>query len=131
MNGLVVAMLVGVLAASVGAETLQYEPAVAQLVGTLQNGRGATPDGQPAIFPAIKTNGPIKVAADPSSATNVTEEQVSNIQLILSRELNDQYKAMHGRKVVATGTLMHAHSGQHLTPVLMVVKQLEPLTAEK
>ena len=58
-----------------------------------------------------------------AGADSDAESGVTDLQLILTPKQYALYKKFVGRKarVTVTGKLMHAHTGQHHTPVLMEV----------
>jgi hypothetical protein len=59
---------------------------------------------------------------------NEEEENQSKLQLvILDESLWPKIHILIGKKVKVTGTLFHAITGHHKTPVLMILKKIESL----
>jgi hypothetical protein len=52
---------------------------------------------------------------------NPGQKNVRRVQLVLDQTAYERYKALLGRKVVATGSLFGANTGHHHTPVLLTV----------
>jgi hypothetical protein len=125
MGVFMLALFVCLGVVSVQAETLQYEPKVVRLVGTLVSGTGETPDEVRVSFPAIRLKVPVRIEADPDDSTNEKEEDVSLMQLILGPPLMKQFKKLRGQQVIVSGKLMHAMSGHHYTRVLVEVQGIE------
>lgn len=105
-----------------------YEPVVVRLAGTLTTGKGDTPDDKKTSFPALRLAQPIRVDADPKQkdSPDITEDNVSVIQLNLSEALMTQYTQLKERNAVVIGTLYHQITGHHYTKVLMTVQKIEP-----
>jgi len=56
---------------------------------------------------------------------NPSQKNVRKVQLVLNKEDGERAKALLGKRVVATGSLFGAHTGQHHTPVLLTVTYLD------
>jgi len=122
---LAVAILFASQTGSTQAQTLKYGPAVVQLSGTLTSGKGVEPDDTKIIFPAIKLKAPIRVEGTPGDDADVTEKNISLVQLSLDEKLMAQYERMKSQAAVVTGTLFHQNTGHHHTKVLMLVQKIE------
>jgi hypothetical protein len=67
---------------------------------------------------------PVSVVAAPGDAFNQTERNVRQMQMVLTAEQLRKYAPFVNRRVRAAGTLFHAHTGHHHTPVLLAVADL-------
>lgn len=112
-------------------QCLNYEPDAVTLTGTIKQHTFAGPPNYESVAKGdaaekvwvLHLEKPICVLA---SADNEKENEVSDLQLVVggSKEYR-AYRSMVGRKVSATGTLFHAHTGHHHTPVLLTVKTIQ------
>ena len=110
-------------------ECLSYEPVKVRLIGTIVEKTFPGPPefesiekgDRPEAHWILKLIRPVCVNGDPKSELNVeTEKKVNAVQLIIYGD-EGRYKHFLSRKVIATGTLFHAHTGHHYTKVLMEV----------
>jgi hypothetical protein len=62
---------------------------------------------------------PICVFADQSDGPS---ERIRTLELAVT---NGSSPALAGRRAIVTGTLYHAHTGHHHTPVLIAVEQIQ------
>lgn len=124
-------LLVGVVAITNAADSLPYEQATVELTGKVT--RHVFPG--PPNYESLETDNRevcwilqlerlIDVIATDDSLVNYTENGVRRVQLVLDAQQYRQYQRLLNRRVVATGTLFHAISGHHHTPVLLMVLQL-------
>ncbi|MFO1519672.1 MAG: DUF4431 domain-containing protein [bacterium] len=110
----------------------EYEPAVTRLAGLI---RPETYPGAPNYESTAKGDAPERVwilrlrhplcvhaKKDPLYEE---ESQLSEIQLVLTRDQYLKYKNQRGKEVWAEGTLFHAHTGHHHADVLMTVSGIE------
>jgi Domain of unknown function (DUF4431) len=113
---------------------LSYEPALVALHGTLAREIFAGPPNYQDTRKGDKTETswfvdldvPICVNEDKSEPDlNPTQKNIRRVQLVLRGGGDDRYKALLGRKVVASGTLFGAHTGHHHTAVLLTVNSIE------
>lgn len=113
---------------------LSYEPTVVALHGVLTRETFPGPPNYESIRKGdraetswlLKLDSPICVNEDKSDPDlNPGRKNVRKVQLVLNPEGYEKYKALLGKKVVASGTLFGAHTGHHHTPVLLTVADLE------
>ena len=113
---------------------LQYEPAVVALHGTLVRKTFAGPPNYSEIRKGdqaettwlLDLDSPICVTQDMSDPDlSPSQKNVRRIQLVLDQVAYERYKALLGKRVVATGSLFGAPTGHHHTPVLLTVSSLE------
>jgi hypothetical protein len=116
---------------------LSYEPAMVQLQGTLRLALkygppnfGENPETDEKVqVPILELTEPVNVRADPSSNLNhQSAHGVTKIQLVFSLEGKPAYSDLVNQNVVLTGTLYHAHTANHYTPVLMRVETIRRAT---
>ena len=132
-------LVVGTLpAAGAEAPCLKYEPAVVELKGVLKQvvfpgpphfksiQKGDTPETYWVLSMAQKTC----VEGDPGDELNTqTEDDIGSFQLILDNY--DQYRKLVGKGIIVKGTLLHAFTGHHHTPVLLNVDAIRKDVAGK
>jgi len=113
---------------------LSYEPAAMSINGTLTRKTFAGPPNYESVRKGdraetnwlIELHSPVCVFEDKTDPDlNPSQDRVSEIQLVLTREEYQMYKEMVGREVIAKGTLFGAHTGHHHTPVLLTTKSIE------
>jgi hypothetical protein len=111
-----------------------YEPAVVGLHGTLIRETFAGPPNYSDIrngdkaetYWLLKLDSPICVNQDVSEPDlNPSYKDIHRVQLVLDQAAYERYKALLGKRVVATGSLFGAHTGHHHTPVLLTVTYLD------
>ncbi|MBZ5547108.1 MAG: DUF4431 domain-containing protein [Acidobacteriia bacterium] len=111
-----------------------YEPAVVALHGTLVRKTFAGPPNYRDIrkgdkaetYWLLNLDSPICLNEDKAEPDlNPAQKNVRRVQLVLDQEAYEHFKAMLGKRVVATGSLFGAHTGHHHTPVLLRVSSLE------
>jgi hypothetical protein len=110
---------------------LPYEPAVVTVRGTLErktfpgppNYESARKGDKPETYWILELPQAVCVAEDSREPDlDPARANISRIQLVLTPEMYAAYKALVGRKVMASGTLFGAISGHHHTPVLLTVR---------
>lgn len=123
--------------AAKSARTVYYEPERVELTGTVKRHVFPGPPNYTdvkkgdAAEPAwvLHSPQPVKVvpkAGKPGETDEMnTPETASDFQLVLDSDQLKKYRALLGKKVTATGTLFHAHTGHHHTAVLMSVTALK------
>ena len=116
------------------AQCLRYEPTVVTLEGTLSTklfygppnyGETAQQDAKEPQY-LLSLEEPICTDRDPKSPDlNAAESGVTVLQLVAgTAELREALRSALGRKVLVNGTLFHAHTGHHHTPVVLTLKQV-------
>ncbi|HEU4769901.1 MAG TPA: DUF4431 domain-containing protein [Pyrinomonadaceae bacterium] len=112
---------------------LGYEPATVELEGRLviQNEYGPPNYGETPKtdrkerVPVLVLAKPISVRGIPGHEYNATSvEDTRRIQLVFL-DNPPAYKQLIGKKIIVKGSLFHAHTGHHYTPVLIIVSSLE------
>ncbi|MGD0567804.1 MAG: DUF4431 domain-containing protein [Candidatus Sulfotelmatobacter sp.] len=111
-----------------------YEPTIVDLHGTLIRETFAGPPNftdirkgdEAETYWLLKLDSPICVNQDQSNPDlNPGQKNVRRVQLVLDQTAYEQYKALLGKKVVATGSLFGASTGHHHTPVLLTVTHID------
>ncbi|HEX5734736.1 MAG TPA: DUF4431 domain-containing protein [Blastocatellia bacterium] len=114
--------------ASMPQECLSYEPATVTLNGKITRKTFAGPPNYeslkegdtPETYWVLHLTKPICVNGDENMpGGEEPERNVSNIQLILSKEQYARYRGLVGKRVEVSGKLMHAITGHHHTNVLL------------
>jgi hypothetical protein len=73
-------------------------------------------------FWLLKLKSPICIDEDKTAPDlNPSQKHVRTVQLVLNKEDGERVRDLLGKRVVATGTLLGAHTGHHHTPVLLTV----------
>lgn len=120
-------------------ECLSYEPSKVRLTGTIIEKTFPGPPewtsiekgDRPETRWILKLSKPICVNGDPNDEINVeTEKNVRNMHLVFGHENYARYKHLLNRKVIAEGTLYHAHTAHHRTRVLLTVISIKPAKDE-
>ena len=107
-------------------ECLAYEPAVVQLIGTINKQTFPGPPNYASIRKGDKPETywvlhlPDSVCMQPSG-DNDSVDAVTDFQLILTQKQYALYRKFLGRRVNVSGKLSQATTGHHHTPVLMEV----------
>lgn len=126
------------LSAQAQSACLKYEPAVVSLSGTVTlktypgppNYESVADGDKPEKGWYLRLQKPICTVEDASDPEMPYEAEanVSELQLVLIGKLYEQYKSQLrvGSQLKIMGTLFHAHTGHHHTPVLLEVKTIEP-----
>ncbi len=124
-------LLAGVVAITNAADSLPYEPAIVELTGKVTRHVFPGPPNYESLVTdkrevcwILQLERPINVVATDDSLVNYTENGVRRVQLIWDSQQYRQYQGLLPHLVIVTGTLSHAISGHHHTPVLMSVLQL-------
>ncbi|MBN2320938.1 MAG: hypothetical protein JXR49_17800 [Acidobacteria bacterium] len=106
---------------------VDYAPAVVTLTGTLTKEKipGSSDDDsaetqEVGIFLTLEE--PIDIRH--GDAVNVAETGIERLQLVLFAEHLERLEAFLRRKVIATGTLFHAHSEDQPARVTLIVEKL-------
>jgi Domain of unknown function (DUF4431) len=118
---------------AVGAEApcLKYEPQVVELKGTLKqvvfpgppHFRSIQKGDTPETYWVLALAQEMCVEGDPADELNTeTEDSIRSFQLILDNY--DTYRKLVGKSTVVKGTLLHAFTGHHHTPVLLNVETI-------
>jgi hypothetical protein len=124
-------LLAGAAAMTNAADSLPYEPAIVELTGRVT--RHVFPG--PPNYESLETDNrevcwilqlerPINVIATDDSLINYTENKVRRVQLVWDSQQYQKYRGLLHYPVIITGTLFHAISGHHHTPVLLMVLRL-------
>lgn len=113
-------------------EWLSYQPAVAEVKGTLRiksyygppnYGENPETDAKEAL-PILILDSPVNVRGNPDTKAGFDQESVEDvreIQLVLTMP----HKELIGKTVVIKGMLFHAFTGHHHTDVLMNVSSIK------
>jgi len=114
-------------------DTLSYEPTVVTVVGVVVSDTFAGPPNyesiqagdEPEVYWVLTPPSPIFVLGLPNDDLNVSESNISALQLVFA-DVNDynKYRKFLNSKVKVTGTLFHAISGHHHTKVLLAVTNM-------
>ena len=127
--------LVALLVSSAGAANcLSYEPGVVTLEGKLVT--RAQESSSTAGLPRDKVeyergfvlvlSRPVCVTASPEGEIQWEfQSRVTEIQLAPGKHW-ERTKSLVGQRVLAEGTLFGAHTGHHMTPVLLEVRAIRP-----
>ena len=115
---------------TVAAETVRYEPSVTTLRGKVVLESFAGPPNFESVAAGdslerhwiLKLGHPVKVAATHNDPTEVSYEQVREIQLVCRAGCRQQFGFVEGKTETLVGTLYPAISAQHHKDVLMTVK---------
>lgn len=107
-------------------ECLAYEPAVVQLIGTIEkktfpgppNFESIQKGDRPETYWVLRL--PDSVCTQPSG-DNDGHRAVTDLQLVLTQKQYGLYRKFIGRRVNVSGKLFQAATGHHHTPVLMEV----------
>ncbi len=112
-------------------DCLPYEPAIVELSGRVERqtfpGRPnyeSIEDGdEPETHWILHLSAPA-CTRQGSGVDHEPESGVTRMQLLLSPQEYDAYRPLLGQRVVARGTLTHAITGHHHTPVMLQVRSL-------
>ena len=112
---------------------LQYEPVSVELRGVIAretfpgrpNYESIQAGDEPETVWILTLDRPVCVEARAGDDTNVTENGVQEIQLVLSKDQYGAYASLPGKKVSVSGTLFHAVTGHHRKSVLMTVQEIK------
>ena len=111
---------------------LKYEPQVVELKGTLKqvvfpgppNFRSIQKGDAPETYWVLDVAQELCVEGDPADELNTeTEDSIQSFQLILDNY--DRYRKLVGKNTIVRGTLIHAFTGHHHTPVLLNVETIK------
>lgn len=128
MRKLLISICVGLLLSpqSRAENIISYEPAAAELSGTLLRGTFRHPNGHRYPFYFLKLSSAVNVEADGADSINVTEHGVSEIQLYSgSKTVNRELKSHEGKFVSVKGMVFHAHTAWHRRKLVMNVSELK------
>jgi hypothetical protein len=113
---------------------LSYDPATVELTGTISrktfpgppNYESVRRGDKPETFWILHLERPACVTGN-TDEMNEPERNLTDLQLVLDGKLYTQVRKFTGRRirVVATGTLFHAHTAHHRTRVLLMVKNIK------
>ena len=112
---------------------LSYEPAVVELTGQLRVIRkygppnfGENPKTDAKVkVPLLVLSYPINVRGNQNEFPyDVEVRGIKRIQLTITG-LGELDRRLIGKNVIVQGTLFHAHTGNHYTPVVMEVKAIK------
>lgn len=124
-------------AASAQQACQKYGPAPVALTGMVSSlqvsgppGYGATPKTDAIIqVPILQLSPPICVDADPANPANMAEGNVNSVQLMFQQG-GPQFRAeLTGTSFMVSGTLVHASSPEHISPVVLMVSDMEQVLA--
>lgn len=130
---LLLLLVASVAYASAQEQCLSYDPAEAQVTGTLSrqvvpgppNYQSVRRGDKPETIWVLTLDKPVCVTGN-TDDINEPEQNVTDLQLVLEGAQFAQVRRMSGRRVrvAATGTLFHAHTAHHRTKVLLDVKEI-------
>src|SRR5205823_5971598 len=110
------------------AEWVSYEPEVVSLTGkiveTKVSGEGVAPTDRGKTVWILHLDHPISVHGKPGDDIDMEEKNVTEVHLALQKPSNLTKKDF--AKVMARGTLFHAHTWHHQRPIVMLVTELKP-----
>jgi Domain of unknown function (DUF4431) len=113
---------------------LSYEPAMVKVTGALArktfpgppNYESVRKGDQAEMYWFVELRSPVCMLDDKLDPDlNLSQDHITEIQLILESAMYKTYSGLIGKQVVAQGTLFGAHTGHHHTPVLLTVKSIE------
>jgi len=117
------------------AECLSYEPATVSLTGRISkktfagrpNYESIEKGDEPVTYWVLRLAKPACVSSGSrdDDPINVTERDVSDVQLVLTSTQYSRFKKMIGGRVAVKGKLFHAHTGHHFTTVLLTVEDMK------
>ncbi|MBB6250414.1 hypothetical protein [Nitrospirillum iridis] len=128
-----VALMGLVSVANAASRSLQYEPAVVELTGTVvvedhygPPNFGETPQEDAKLrVPMLRLDASVDVAGDPHSDTNLSSfEDVDKMQIVLTK--GRSVDGFIGKHVTVTGTLTEQLEGGDFTQVLITMKTIKP-----
>jgi hypothetical protein len=108
---------------------LLYEPDVSILNGVITKKDFPEPPGNQDIsredkketYWILMMDKPFCVQGKKDNSINVSEANISDVQLVLESTLYDKYRTLLGKRVTVKGTLFHSITGHHHTKVLVTV----------
>ena len=111
-----------------------YEPTVVTATGVISkrdfpgrpNYENIAKGDEREIYWVLKLNKTACVIGNKENALNEPEPLITDIQLVLDSAQYDKYRSLLNTPVAVTGTLFHAHTGHHHTPVLIKVSEMSP-----
>ena len=113
---------------------LRYEPSVVRIAGSIEratfpgrlNYEDTAAGDEPEPYWILHLDSPVKVIGSDPEMLNVTEDKISEMQLVfMSGERQyAKYRNLVSLHVIVTGTLYHATTGHHHTTVLITVKKI-------
>jgi hypothetical protein len=113
---------------------LSYEPAIVTVTGIINridfpgrpNYESIANGDERETYWVLKSDKATCVLGDKDNALNASEPRIIDIQLVLDSAQYDKYRSLLNTPVAVTGTLFHAHTGHHHTPVLIKVSEMSP-----
>jgi hypothetical protein len=125
-------LLFAFIAVGQSKDCLKYEPDTVKVVGVIERdtfpGRPnyeSIKDGDESeIYWILKLSKSVCVIGKPNDDLNESENNITEMQLVLTEEQYDVYRKLIGKKVVVSGTLFHSISAHHKTTVLISVVKM-------
>lgn len=120
-----------VVAPSYSVESLQYEPSIVILSGTVSLQEFPGPPNYEDIKNGdrleqhwiLTLKRPVRVSSLSNDELFFAQENVTEIQLVCFEKCSEKFLFSLGEEVTLKGTLFSAHSGHHHKSVLMTVKK--------
>ena len=108
-------------------ETLQYEPAVVQITGTVAKGKHEHPNGTWFNILILKLGEPASIKGDDTKdSINVSEDKITEIQVSSTdNAILKKIGALDGKKVTLSGTLFHSHTAWHVRELVLMVTDVK------
>lgn len=114
------------------ADCLSYEPAVVTVSGVVDtrtfpgppNYENIAAGDRPETYWLLKLSNNVCVTGAKDDDLNTSEDDVTEMQLLLDDKQYNVYRRLVGKKVIVTGTLFHQHTGHHRTKVLLTVAKV-------
>jgi len=111
-------------------QCLEYEPTIVTLTGTVVRETHPGPPhfedvskgDRPETIWVLRLDTPICMRA--GDELNVPENEIKEIQLVLTSEQYEQYRHFVGSRVKATGSLYHSNTGHHHKSLLLKTREI-------
>lgn len=115
------------------AQCLQYEPKVVRLSGVLgrethpgrPNYQSIAGGDEPETIWVVRLSKAICVQAATPELENVKEDREKEVQLVLQPAQYQRYRKLLGKRVTASGTLFHSHTGHHHKRLLLTTSRIK------
>ena len=113
-------------------DCLKYEPDTVKVVGVIErdtfpgrpNYESIKNGDKSEVYWILKLSKSVYVIGKPNDDLNVSENDITEIQLVLTEEQYNVYRKLIGKKVIVSGTLFHSISAHHKTTVLISVVKM-------
>jgi len=103
---------------------LNYEPDTATLTGSISRRTLVNASEQKEVVWILHLDKAACVNAGKDNEFDVKRSRVTDVQLVLDRDMYTKYRKLLGKRVTATGILFGEHTQHHFTPVLLAVKEI-------